>query len=146
MYRLKTVSVWHVRNRSNRFAGGRLFTVNNLPQVKCNLYHPYSRWCRKACRCLREILTYRDQRSRCVRNNIGPRTEPCGTPDETEILPEFMFRTMFSLPSEPATFVQRLPNVFQTSMAVHGVWNTLSSRCTNVAGSLGEPYAILNDI
>ena len=81
-----------------------------------------------------------------ARNNIGPRTEPCGTPDETEILPEFMFRTMFSLPSEPATFVQRLSNVFQTSMAVHGVWNTLSSRCTNVAGSLGEPYAILNDI
>ena len=66
MYRLKTVSVWHVRNRSNRFAGGRLFTVNNLSQVKCNLYHSYSRWCRKACRCLREILTYRDQRSRCV--------------------------------------------------------------------------------
>ena len=51
---------------SNRFAGGRFFTVNNLPQVKCNLYHPYSRWCRKACRCLRKILTYRDQRSRCV--------------------------------------------------------------------------------
>ena len=24
-------------------AWGRLFTVNNLPQVKCNLYHPYSR-------------------------------------------------------------------------------------------------------
>ena len=55
-----------MRNRSNRFAGGRLFTVNNLPQVKCNLYHPYSRWCGKACRCLREIQTYRDQRSRCV--------------------------------------------------------------------------------
>ena len=45
--------------------------MNNLPRVKCNLYHPYSRWCRKACRCLREILTYRDQRSRCVINNIG---------------------------------------------------------------------------
>ena len=67
MYRLKTVSVWHVRNRSNRFAGGRLFTVNNIPQVKCKLYHSYSRWCRKACRYLREILTYRDQRIRCVK-------------------------------------------------------------------------------
>ena len=69
VYRLKTVSVWHVRNRSNRFVGGRLFTANNLPEVKCNLYHPYSRWCRKACRCLREVLTYRDQRSRCVKIN-----------------------------------------------------------------------------
>ena len=66
VYRLKTVSVWHVRNSSIRFAGGRLFTMNNLPQVKCKLYHSYSRWCRKACRCLREILTNRDQRSRCV--------------------------------------------------------------------------------
>ena len=47
--------------------------------------------------------------------------------------------------SEPATFVQRLPNVFQTSMAfgtrwvvvvqtsLMDVWNTLGSRCTNVA-------------
>ena len=32
VYRLKTVSVWHVRNRSNRFDGGRLFTVNNGEQ------------------------------------------------------------------------------------------------------------------
>ena len=32
-------------------------------------------------------------------------------------------------PSEPPTIVQRLPNV--------GVWNTLGSRCANVAGSLG---------
>ena len=39
---------WHVGNRSNRFAGGRLFTMNDLPQVKCNLYHSYSRWCRKS--------------------------------------------------------------------------------------------------
>ena len=38
-------------------------------------------------------------------------------------------------PSEPATFVQRLPNVFQTPM---GVWNTLGSRCTNIAGSRGD--------
>ena len=62
-------------------------------------------------------------------------------------------------PSEPATFVQQLPNMFQTSMTfgirwvvvvltslidyptcsnVHGVWDTLGSRCTNVAGSLGK--------
>ena len=66
MYRLNSVSFRHVRNRNNRFAGSRLFTVNDLPPVKCNLYHPYFRWCRKACRYLREILTYRDQRSRCV--------------------------------------------------------------------------------
>ena len=38
------------------------------------------------------------------------------------------------LPSEPATFVQRLPNVFDN---VHGVWNTFVSRWTNVAGSSG---------
>ena len=36
------------------------------------------------------------------------------------------FYCMF-IPSEPATFAQRLPM---------GVWNTLGSRCTNVAGSL----------
>ena len=51
------------------------------------------------------------------------------------------------LPSEPETFVQRLPDVFQTPWRlqqldsrctnVAGVWNTSGSRCTNVAGSLG---------
>ena len=45
--------------------------MNNLPPVKCNLYHPFSWWCRKACRCLREILTFKDQRSRCVNLVIG---------------------------------------------------------------------------
>ena len=64
------VSTQNMCETSNRFAEGRLFTVNNLPRVKCNLYHPYSRRCRKACRCLREILTYRDQRSRCVMVDI----------------------------------------------------------------------------
>ena len=63
-------------------------------------------------------------------------------------------------PSEPATFIQRLLNVFQTRWVVvvqmslvhwrlehvgqslykrrwfTGVWNTLGSRCSNVAGSL----------
>ena len=45
-------------------------------------------------------------------------------------------------PCEPAALVQRLPNVFQTSMAFGtrwvvvvqtslGVWNTFGSRCTN---------------
>ena len=38
--------------------------------------------------------------------------------------------------TEPATFVQRLPNVFQR-VSLDGVWNTLGSRCTNAAGSLG---------
>ena len=38
------------------FAGDRLFTMNILENG----------WYRKACRYLREILTYRDQRSRCV--------------------------------------------------------------------------------
>ena len=46
--------------------------MNDLPPGKCNLYHPYFRWCRKACRYLREILTYRDQRSRCVILVIRP--------------------------------------------------------------------------
>ena len=54
---LNSVSVLHVLSSSNRFAGGRLFTVNNLPPVKSNTYHPFSRWNRKACRYLREILT-----------------------------------------------------------------------------------------
>ena len=50
-------------------------------------------------------------------------------------------------PSEPVTFVQRLPNVFQMSMNqrrcvpnANDVWNTLGSRCTNVAGSLGITF------
>ena len=34
--------------------------------------------------------------------------------------------------SEPATFVQRLPNVYAMD-----VWSTLGSRCTNVTCSLG---------
>ena len=43
------------------------------------------------------------------------------------------------LTSEPATFVQRLPNVFQTPWTFGTrwvVWNALGSRCTNVAGRL----------
>ena len=38
----KLCSVLHVLSRNNRFAGGKLFTVNNLPPVRCNLYHPSS--------------------------------------------------------------------------------------------------------
>ena len=35
MYRLNSVSVLPVLNTSNGFAGGRLFTMNNLPPVTC---------------------------------------------------------------------------------------------------------------
>ena len=52
------------------------------------------------------------------------------------------------LPSEPATFVKRLPervpnvhgvwNTFGSRCTnAHCIWNTLSIRCTNVAGSMG---------
>ena len=75
------------------------------------------------------------------------------------LLPLFPFRNMDSdlvtllFPSEPATFLQRLPNVFQTSLTFGIRWvvvaptsrvrwilfyYTLGSRCTAVACSLGS--------
>ena len=71
----------------------------------------------------------------------------------TSILPSLNILSVSRLPGELATFVQRLPNVFQTPWAFGtrwevveqtslvlrsgkklDVWNMLGSRCTNVSG------------